>query len=78
LARSGVDDRGEHAHVIALAAIHALAGAFESAEDVSATHDEADFYARLAYGRDLLGGRAQGVHVKSALTGLGKGLTADF
>ena len=38
-----VDDRGEHAHVVAGGAIHALRAGGHAAEDVAAADDDADF-----------------------------------
>ena len=46
LQRERVDDRREHAHVVALRAIHAFAGALEAAEDVAAADDDAELHAR--------------------------------
>ena len=38
----GVDDRAEHAHVVALRAVHAGARSLEPAEDVAAADHDAD------------------------------------
>ena len=55
LERQRVDDRGEHAHLVALHAVEALFGAREAAEDVAAADDDADLDARCCGGFDLLG-----------------------
>ena len=44
LQRERVDDGGEHAHVVALRAVHAGARALEAAEDVAAADDDADLH----------------------------------
>ena len=41
LQREGVDDGGEHAHVVGLGAVHPDAGPFEAAEDVPTADDDA-------------------------------------
>ena len=51
----GVDDGGEHAHVVALGAVHARGGPGEAAEDVAPAHDDGDLHAGLPDGLDLLG-----------------------
>ena len=45
--REGVDDGGEHAHVIARGPVDAALGALEAAEDVAAADDDADFDAEV-------------------------------
>ena len=57
LQRERVDDRGQHAHVVALRAIHAFAGAAQAAEDVAA----ADHQAELHAGRVDLGELGRGL-----------------
>src|SRR5690606_26209076 len=78
LEREGVDDRGEHAHVVALGPVHALAGSLEPAEDVATPHDQADLDARGLYVRDLLGGGPQGLGVDPSGVLVAQGLTAEL
>ena len=42
LQRQRVDDRGEHAHVVGLGAVHAGTGAGHAAPDVAAADDDRD------------------------------------
>ena len=44
----GVDDRGEHAHVVGLGAVHARAGAGHAPPDVAAADDDGDVDAEVA------------------------------
>src|SRR5690606_7632379 len=74
----GVDHRSEHAHVVALAAIHPLACAFETAEDVSSPNDQADFYAGLAHLCDLCGGRIEGFGVNARASTSSERLSAQL
>ena len=50
-----VDDGGEHAHVIAGGAIHALRAGGHAAEDVAAANDDADFDAEALNLCDVCG-----------------------
>ncbi len=43
-----VDDGGQHAHLVALDAVEAFAGAAQSAEDVASADDDAYLYAHVA------------------------------
>jgi hypothetical protein len=42
LEREGVDDGGQHAHVVCLRAVHAARRTGEAAEDVAAADDDGD------------------------------------
>ena len=56
----GVDDRGEHAHLVAVHAVEALPDALQAAEDVAAAVDDGDLEAGFRGGRDFfcVGGQA--------------------
>lgn len=75
-----VDDRGEHAHVVARRAVGAVgAGAGEAAEDVAATDHHRDLGTEGADGFELLGQAVE----DGAVDGLpgfvvSEGLTADL
>ena len=55
LQRQGVDDRGEHAHVVGGRAVHALGARRQAAEQVAAADDDGDLDAELLDLADLLG-----------------------
>src|SRR3546814_3303123 len=48
LQRERVDDRGQHAHVVGRGALHAARGGRNAAEDVAATHHQADEIGRAS------------------------------
>jgi hypothetical protein len=50
----GVDDGGQHAHVVGLGAVHAGAGAGHAPPDVAATDDDGDVDAHAAGVDDLM------------------------
>ena len=56
LQSQAVDDRGEHAHVVGLGAVHARAGAGHPPPDVAAADDDGDVDAELAADLDDLAG----------------------
>jgi hypothetical protein len=57
----GVDHRRQHAHVVALRAVHARARALEAAEDVASADDDADLHAEPVQLGDLGGDALQGL-----------------
>ena len=50
----GVDDSGEHAHLVAVHAVEPLPDPLQAAEDVAAAIDDGDLEAGLCGGRDFL------------------------
>src|SRR5207237_29048 len=50
-----VDDRGQHAHVVARRPIHAFGAGRDAAEDIAAADDDADLDAEAANLRDICG-----------------------
>ena len=54
----GVDDRGQHAHVVGLGAVHAGAGAGHAPPDVAAADDDGDLDVEVAADLDDLAGDA--------------------
>ena len=50
----GIDDRGTHAHLIALHAVETLPGPAQPAEDVAAADDDADLHSHVVHLLDLL------------------------
>jgi hypothetical protein len=75
----GVDDRGQHAHVVAGRALHAAALPGGAAEDVAAADHDGHLGAQVAHLFDLAGDGGQDGGVE-ALPGLGvlKGFPAQF
>ncbi len=55
LQRKRVDDRGQHAHVIAGGAFDAAFAATQTAKNISATADDDHLHAELAHFADLFG-----------------------
>ena len=53
----GVDDRGQHAHVVGLGAVHAGAGAGHAPPDVAAADDDGDIDVEVAADLDDLARR---------------------
>ena len=74
----GIDDRGEHAHVVGLNAVHALGGAFHAAEDVSTADHDGDFDAVGIGGFDLFGVLFEHVAVDAVALFTEKGFAAEF
>ena len=76
-----VDDRGEHAHVVALRAVHALRGALDATIDVTAAHDHGNLDAVVIGGldclRDALRNRRIDAEVTLAHQGLARELQQD-
>lgn len=54
--RQAVDNRGQHAHVVAGRAVDAALGAIEAAEDIAAANHHADFHAQVVDFLHLLTG----------------------
>ena len=65
----GVDDRGKHAHVVAAHPVHLPGLLFHAAEEIPATHHQADFDAQGMNLGQLAGnlGHFIGVQAKAAL-----------
>jgi hypothetical protein len=79
LQREGVDHRREHAHVVALRAVHALASAAQPAEDVAPADHEGDLHAGRVHVAELLRGCLQHGSVDARPTLLAaQGLAAEF
>ena len=76
--RDGVDDRGQHAHVIAGHAVDALGGRGHAAEDVAAADDDGDLDAHLLHFAELVGDRGQDVGVDAGAPPAHEGLTGKF
>ena len=55
LEREGIDDGGQHAHVIAGGALHAALAAAQAAKDVAAADHHDHLHAEFAHLADLLG-----------------------
>ncbi len=55
LQRQRVHDRGEHADVVGLRAVHAFRGRRDAPEDVAAAHDDRDLDVMVSGDADLLG-----------------------
>ena len=51
----GVDDGGEHAHVVSLGAVHAISRTLDATVDVAATDYDSDLDAGLVDRANLLG-----------------------
>jgi len=65
LERQGVDDRGEHAHVVALRAVHACASTLEAAKDVPTPNDDADLHSAALNLAELLGDLLERLHLNA-------------
>ena len=68
LQRQRVDDRGQHAHLVALHAVETLLGPGHAAEDVAAADDDAYLYAACCRRLDLLGIGLQHLGRKSVVS----------
>ena len=74
----GVDDRGQHAHVIPGGALDAVLAGGEAAEDIAAPGHHHHLDAQLADFADLAGHFVDGFGANADAPGAAKGLTADF
>ena len=74
----GVDDRGEHAHLVAVHAVEALPDALQAPEDVAAAVDDGDLEAGLRGGRDFLGVGGQTFRVQALSCGASEALAAEL
>ena len=76
----GVDDRGEHAHVVGLGAVHARAGAGHAPPDVAAADDDGDVDVEVAADLDdlLRPGRADDRAVDAVAGLAGEGLAGEL
>ena len=63
LQRQGVHDRGQHADVVGLRAVHALGGAGHAAEDVAAAHDDGQLHAVVHHVGDFVSQRIDHLRV---------------
>src|SRR5690606_26785212 len=78
LQSQGVDDSCQHAHVIALPAVHPLACAPEPTENIASTDDKANLHARFANSGDFFRGGTECVDVKASLARLCQGFAAQL
>jgi hypothetical protein len=65
LQRQGIDDGAKHPHVVRRHAVHAERGELRAAYHVPATDDQADLYASLDDGLDLIGEAVDALEVVS-------------
>src|SRR5690606_36129489 len=73
-----VDDRGQHAHVVAGDPVHALGGQPGAAEDVSATDDHADLAAEVDHLVDLPGDAPQCLRIDAVVGIAHERLAGEF
>ena len=78
LEREGVDHRREHAHVVALRAVHAGCRALDAAEDVAAAHDDGHLDAVLPHGLDLVGEPLRHLGVNAEVLVTHEGLAGEL
>jgi hypothetical protein len=78
LQREGVDDRGQHAHVVAGGAVEAELAGREAAEDVAAADHQRDLYAHLVDALDLFRDRLDDAEVDAVIARPAKRLTAQL
>jgi hypothetical protein len=73
-----VDDRGEHAHVIAGYAVDAVRGRGHAAKDVAAADDDRDLHAHLLHFRDLVRDVGEDVGVDAGAPSTHEGFTGQL
>ena len=74
----GVHDRGQHAHVVALGAVHALGRGGHAAKDVAAADDQGYLEAGRGHLGDFFCELADGFRFDAELLAARKGLAAEF
>src|SRR5699024_9775489 len=74
----GVDDGGQHAHVVAGDPVHAVGGQAGAAEDVAAADDQGDLGAGLLGFHDLAGKAADDLGVDAVVLISHEGLAGKF
>jgi hypothetical protein len=76
----GVDDSGEHAHVVGCRFLNARMSAFElrAAENIAAADDETNLAAGIGSLLDLSGDLRDFLHADAALAGMAKAFAGEF
>ena len=76
--REGIDDRRQHAHVIAGGAFHAALAAAQAAKNVAAADHHDHLHAEFAHLADLLGHVQDGLGIDAVAGVATEGLTAEL
>ena len=78
LKRERVHDGREHAHGVALGAVHAAGGHLDAAEDVAAADDDGDLDARVVDRADLVGQAGRNGGIDAELLAAHEGLAGKL
>ena len=78
LKRQGVHDGGQHADIVGARPFHAAFRQGGPAENIAATHDEADLDTGAYHLTDVLGHRLQGLGINSELTAANAGFPREL
>src|SRR5690606_19632916 len=74
----GVDDRGQHPHVVGRRPVHSSQTPGRSPPDVAAAHNDRDLYAQLVDRADLAGDEVDHLKIKAETGAARQGLTAEL
>ena len=74
----GVNDGGQHAHVIGRGPFHAIGGARDSPENVPAPHHQGNLDAELVDGGDFSGDAVDGVRIDAVFILAHEGFAGQF
>ena len=74
----GVENRGQHPHVVARGPVHAGGGAGEAAVNVAAAHDDGHLHPAIGHQLDLLRDGADPVWIRAVLEVAHEGLTRQL